>query len=126
MKWEKLCELARALPDVKVEPWWGTPGLKVHGHAFARLKEDGETVLFNVDDLDEKDMLLATQPDVYFTTPHYDGYPGVLARLAVLRVGDAQLRLERAWRPASVKPPKKPPKKPSRRTSRKRTRARVS
>jgi hypothetical protein len=47
----------------------------VHGHGFARLKEDGASVMFGVADLDEKDMLLATQPDVYFTTPHYDGYP---------------------------------------------------
>jgi hypothetical protein len=111
VKWEKLCELARELPDVTVEKWWGTPGFKVHGHGFARLKEDGQSVMFGVADLDEKDMLLATQPDVYFTTPHYDGYPAVLARLSTLRVADARLRLERCWQPASVLPVKKTKKK---------------
>ena len=29
-----------------------------------------------------RDALIATQPDVFFTTPHYDGHPYVLVRLA--------------------------------------------
>ena len=115
MKWEKLCELALELPGVTVDRFWGTAGFKVRGNGFARLKEDGVSVMFGVADLDEKEMLLATQPDVYFTTPHYDGYPAVLARLGALRVGDARLRLERCWQAASALPPKpakKPAKKP--------------
>ncbi len=113
MKWEKLCELALELPDVTVDKFWGTAGFKVRGNGFARLKEDGASVMFGVADLDEKEMLLATQPDVYFTTPHYDGYPAVLARLAALRVRDARLRLERCWQAASALPakPAKPAKK---------------
>jgi len=36
MRWTKLCDLARELPEVTVEHWWGTPGLKVAGKGFAR------------------------------------------------------------------------------------------
>lgn len=41
-------------------------------------------------DLDEKDALLASDPDVFFTEPHYNGYPAVLVRLE--RVTSKQLR----------------------------------
>lgn len=97
MKWEKLCELGRELPEVTVDRWYGTPALKVRGKGFVRLKEDGVSVMFPVDSLDDKDALLAAHPELYFTTDHYNGYPSVLARLAKLKVGEARHRLERAW-----------------------------
>jgi hypothetical protein len=45
----------------------------------------------------EKEELLASEPDVFFTEPHYDGYPAVLVRLAA--VDDDELRelLTDAW-----------------------------
>jgi hypothetical protein len=48
-------------------------------------------------DVGAKEALLAEDPDVYFTTPHFDGYPAVLVRLA--RIGDADLTelLTEAW-----------------------------
>lgn len=33
-------------------------------------------------DLDDKEALLEGEPDVFFTTSHYDGYPAVMVRLA--------------------------------------------
>lgn len=35
-------------------------------------------------DLDMKDVLLASDPGVFFTTPHFDGYPAVLIRLGTI------------------------------------------
>ena len=34
-----------------------------------------------VADLDEKDALIAGDPDIFFTEPHYHGFPAVLVRL---------------------------------------------
>ena len=98
MKWERLCELGRELPEVVEDVWYRTPALKVRGKGFVRLKEDGETVVFVVDSVDEQEALIAAMPAVYFITDHYRGYPAVLARLAALRVGEARARLERGWR----------------------------
>jgi hypothetical protein len=107
MTWEKLCELGKVLPGVTIERWYGTLALKVNGNGFCRLKEDATSVVFFVENLDEKEALLASQPDVYFTTDHYAGYPAVLARLAKLRVGEARERLERSYARASKKKKKK-------------------
>src|SRR4030095_3331376 len=98
MNWEQLCELGRELPDVTVDHWYGTPGLKVRTKGFVRLKEDGQTVVFMLDSVDEQQFLIQAQSDIYFITDHYRGYPAVLARLSALDEDEARLRLEEGWR----------------------------
>jgi len=96
--WEALVELARELPEVVEDLWYGTPGLKVRGKGFCRLKEDGKTVVFRLATVDEQEYLVDAQPRIYYITDHYRGYPAVLARLAALRPGEARVRLEEGWR----------------------------
>ena len=98
MKWERLIELGRELPEVEQAVWYGTPALKVRGKAFVRLKEDGQSVVFILENVDEQEFLIEAQPDIYYITDHYRGWPAVLARLARLRVPEARMRLERGWR----------------------------
>lgn len=103
MKWERLSKLGRELPEVVEDVWFRTPALKVRGRSFVRLKEDGRSVVFLLDSVDEQEHLIEVQPEIYFISDHYRGWPAVLARLAKLRVPECRLRLERAWR---VKAPK--------------------
>jgi hypothetical protein len=98
MKWEQLCRLAQELPEVVEESWYGTPALKVRGKGFVRLKEDGKSVVFMLENLEEQAFLIEEQSDIYYITDHYRGWPTVLARLARLRVPECRMRLERAWR----------------------------
>ena len=98
MNWPRLVALGRELPDVEESVWYRTPSLAVRGKSFMRLKEDGATVVFLTDDVDEQEALIAADPDVYFITDHYRGYPAVLARLAKLTVGECRLRLAKSWR----------------------------
>ena len=98
MRWERLIELGRELPDVEDDVWYGTPALKVRGKGFVRLKEDGRSVVFMLENVDEQEFLIEAQPDIYYITDHYRGWPAVLARLARLRVPEARMRLERGWR----------------------------
>jgi len=44
-----------------------------------------DVLLFRVADLDTKEVLLADPSSPYFTTPHFDGYPAILLRIAHLR-----------------------------------------
>jgi hypothetical protein len=98
MKWEQFCKLGCELPEVVEDIWFRTPALKVRGKSFVRLKEDGQSVVFLLESLAEQEFLIEAQPDIYYITDHYRGYPAVLARLAALRVPESRLRLGQAWR----------------------------
>jgi hypothetical protein len=94
----RVVHLASHLPGIEEGTSYGTPALKVRKRLVARLKEDGETVVIPTSSVDEKEFLISTEPDVYFQTPHYAGWPAVVVRLRV--VTDSRLRemLEAAWR----------------------------
>jgi hypothetical protein len=109
-----LDELALAMPwatkDVSDE---GRPAYFVHGKLFCchrgrrRDAVDPETgerlddvLMFRVADLGVKELLLADDRRIYFTTPHFDGYPAVLVRIPDLaRLDRDELRetIVEAW-----------------------------
>jgi hypothetical protein len=57
----------------------------------------GPILAARVPDLGVKDALLADDSQVYFTTPHFDGYPMILARLDRVTVTDLKELLVEAW-----------------------------
>ena len=91
--------IATALPEVTEKPWFGTPGYRVKDKGFLRIRSEAEggLVVF-VPDLLDKEALLASDPEVFFTTPHYDGYPAVLVRLDVVDREQLEELIEDAWR----------------------------
>jgi hypothetical protein len=84
------------LPGVEEALSYGMPSLKVMGKFLARVREPDVLVLMCA--LEEKEFLMQTNPDVYFETDHYKGWPAVLIRLS--KIGDEELmhRLGVAWR----------------------------
>jgi hypothetical protein len=109
-----LDELALAMPLAeKTISDDGRPAYLVHGKLFclhrsrrpdARDAETGErladVLMFRVADLDEKELLLADGRGIYFTTPHFNGYPAVLVRIPDLaRLDRDELRdlVAEAW-----------------------------
>jgi hypothetical protein len=46
----------------------------------------------------EKEELLASEPDIFFTEPHYNGYPAVLVRLDAIEPDELRELLTDAWR----------------------------
>ena len=95
---DRLVRLARRLrlEEVTTGTSYGTPALRVHDRPFVSLKEADLMVLHCP--LEVKEMLMEMAPDIYFQTPHFEGWPGLLVRLD--RIGDEELalRLENAWR----------------------------
>ena len=91
--------LALALPEVTEERWYGTPGYKVAGKGFLRLRTEAEggLVVF-VPDLGEKEALLAANPEAYFTTDHYTDYPVVLVDLAAVDPTELAELVTESWR----------------------------
>jgi len=90
-----LDELALALPGTTKEVSEdGRPTYLAEGkmYAFHRSQRkdavDAETgerladvLMFRTPDLEVKELLLADDRDIYFTTPHFNGYPAVLVRI---------------------------------------------
>ena len=90
-----LDELALALPGTTKEVSEdGRPTYSAEGkmYAFHRSQrkdavdpETGErlsdVLMFRTPDLEVKELLLADDRDIYFTTPHFNGYPAVLVRI---------------------------------------------
>jgi hypothetical protein len=89
--------LALAFPGVEEGLSYGTPGFRVRGKFLARLWEDGEILVVKCGD-DERDYRMKADPETFFMTDHYRGYPTVLVRLANVTDGDLQEVLEQAWR----------------------------
>jgi hypothetical protein len=89
--------IARSFPETIEKPLYGTPGFRVRNKAFARLREDGDTLVVWCADEDEKDAYIATQPDILFSLPHYDGHPLVLVRLSAIGVDELREILADAW-----------------------------
>lgn len=46
----------------------------------------------------ERDLMIASNPDVFFTEPHYNGYPAVLTRLDAIPRSTLEILLLEAWR----------------------------
>ena len=108
---------ALTLPETTSTPSYRRfPVLSVNKKGFARLRGEmaddvdpgtgepyGEVLMVKVSDLGEKEALLAADPTVYFTVPHYDGYPAVLVRLASVDETELRELLLDAWLRAAPK-----------------------
>jgi hypothetical protein len=95
--YNQIRKLALKLPGVEEGMSYGTAALKLKGKFMARLKEDGQSVVFRVG-FDERDLLMQTKPEVFFITDHYLGYPAVLLRLAAASGKEAADIIEMSWR----------------------------
>ena len=110
--WEDVRRLALALPQAservmhgKLMAWevggklfaWERPLRKSDLLALGADAPDGPILGARVADLDTKDALLADDPAVFFTTPHFDGYAAVLVRLGEITVGELRELIADAW-----------------------------
>src|SRR6185295_13430874 len=96
--WQDAIALARTLPSVEVTTWYGTPGLKVAGKGFARLRTEAEGGLVLMCSLDEKERLLESGEAAYYTTPHYDGFGAIIVNLAKVSREALRELILHAWR----------------------------
>jgi hypothetical protein len=95
--WNTVRKIALSLPEAEEIPG-DRPQFRVRGKLFAwkSRDRDGGTLAIRVD-RDEKQMMLDARPDLYFQTPHYQGYPGVLVHLDVIDGDELRERIEDAW-----------------------------
>lgn len=102
--WSDVVAIARTLPQTEVSTWYGTPGIKVAGKGFARLRSESDGGVVLLCSLDEKACLLESGEPAYYTTPHYDGFGAILVNLSLVDPLALHELVVQAWK---TKAPKK-------------------
>ena len=110
--WDDVRRLAAALPGVDERPtrdglpaWrvaeklfvWERPLRRADLQALGDEAPAGAILGARVEHLFAKEALLSDDPGVFFTTPHFDGYPAVLVRLERIAVADLEEVIVEAW-----------------------------
>ena len=103
MTFDDVKKLALAWPEVEDGTSYGTPALKVRKKMLVRLKEDGDSLVMPSVPLDEREMLVETQPKIFYFTDHYRDYPMVLIRLSKAKRATIEPFLRRRWRELASK-----------------------
>jgi len=101
--WEEVVVIATRYPGVEETTSFNTPSLKVGRKFLARLRTNPDALVIKTTDLQEREALLEGRPDVFFTTPHYDGYPAVLVHLDRIETELLEELVEDAWRAYALK-----------------------
>ena len=103
--------IALSLPETSERPQWGNDSWRVRNKPFVwerplRASDlsalgddapDGPILGARVEHLGAKEALIADDPSVYFTTPHFDGYAAVLVRLDEIALDELEELIVEAW-----------------------------
>jgi hypothetical protein len=109
--WDDVRRIALALPETTEEVsrenahWrvkdkgfvWERPLRRSDLEALGEAAPEGPILGARVEHLVAKEALLANDAHVFFTTPHFDGYPAVLVRLDEISVEDLEEVIVEAW-----------------------------
>ena len=99
--------MALALPGVEEASAYGRSGLRCQGQLFLVFRPDLDSIVLRAS-IDQREAMIAEDPETFFITDHYRGYPWVLARVSKLNARVLPDLLQMALRAA---PPRKAQKK---------------
>jgi hypothetical protein len=110
--WDDVRRIALALPETVerssragVPEWrvkdklfaWERPLRRTDIEALGDGAPEGPILAARVPDVGVKEAMLADNPAVYFTTPHFNGYPAILVRLDRIAVPEVEELIVEAW-----------------------------
>lgn len=109
--WDDVRRIALALPETSegasrgLRQWrvkdkgfvWERPLRPADVEALGGDVPDGPILGARVEHIGAKEALLADDPQVFFTTPHFDGYPAILVRLDRMAPEDLNELITEAW-----------------------------
>jgi hypothetical protein len=110
--WDDVRRIATGMPAVDervsgdgVPQWrvkdklfvWERPLRRADLDALGSAAPDGPILAARVPDEGAKEALIAEDPTVYFTTPHFNGYPIVLVRLDRIPESELEELIVEAW-----------------------------
>ncbi len=109
--WDDVRKLAMALPGTTEHPLHGSLSWRVRDKLFLWERPlrssdlsalgsdapDGEILGARVEHEGAKQALLQSNPEIYFTIPHFEGYAAVLVRLEAISYKDLDYLAVDAW-----------------------------
>jgi hypothetical protein len=109
--WNDVRRIALVLPETSERSSQGISGWRVKDKGFVWERPlrpadvralgdqapDGPILAAHVADVGVKQALLTDDPRVYFTTPHFNGYPAILIRLDRIAVAELEELIVEAW-----------------------------
>src|SRR3954451_23665183 len=109
--WDDVRRLALAMPAAEervsrdMRQWrvkeklfvWERPLRRTDLAALGDAAPKGPILGARVEHLVAKDAMLASDPELFFTTPHFDGYPSVLVRLDRIALDGLDEVIVEAW-----------------------------
>jgi hypothetical protein len=109
--WDDVRRVALVLPETSERPAWGTASWRVRDKMFAwerplrpadlralgEAAPDGPILAVRVEHLTAKEALIADDPGVYLTTPHFDQHASVLVRLERIALDELEELIVEAW-----------------------------
>ena len=96
MHWTDIVAMGALRTGIETGASYGRPALKVRGKAIAVAGREPDHFVLMVP-LDEVDLLVETEPQVFFQTDHYRGWPAILVRYETADPARIAMLLERAW-----------------------------
>lgn len=109
--WNSITAFALGLPDTEMSTSYGSPAVKIvsNGRAFLHPSREADSFVLAIDQ-DTKEMLMETDPETFWQTPHYQGWPGVLVRYDSADPERVQAMIERSRDWSAARPRSKPRK----------------
>ena len=109
--WDEAVAFALSLPGTELSTSYGKPAVKVNGRAFLYTGHEDKTSFGIAIDLDTIDLLKETEPETYWQSPHYEGYPAILVRYDSPDPERVRRVIEQAHEQAATLEPKRKRKK---------------
>jgi hypothetical protein len=96
---------ARSLVNVEEGTAWRFPAFRTGGQLFLCFREDLDSIVVRAS-FEQRDEMIAADPETYYTTDHHRKYPWVLARISKLHPDAVDELLQMSWRSAAQKKPR--------------------
>ena len=94
--WDSVMAFALTLPGTEESTSYGRPAVRVRGKAFVYPgREQGSFAIASP--MVEKELLMETDPGIFWETPHCSGYPAVLVRFGSKDRERIEMVIRRAW-----------------------------
>ena len=110
--WESVLAFASALPGTEIGTYYGHPAVKAErsGRPFVTGGREPDSFVLHLDN-ERKAMLLDIDPDRFWQTPHFEGWPALLVRYGSDEDGLVAGWIERALELAAARPKPRPRRK---------------
>ena len=96
-------KIALSFPEANEKLSYGNPTIFIAKKFFTRLRAEDDSIVLVVDSIDEREMMIESDPKTFHITEHYRNSAAVLARIARIDAKTLHGMLERRWRAIAPK-----------------------